>query len=145
MHKTFFYLSTTNQVKFECRQFRSSYAYFWTLNEGNTQLSALFCCMLWHIEPKSCILLFLIKYECRQFASIFVGGMPLLNLEYRKYAVFCTFLLHVHALIYWDENLHMTSFYYTTASIFLGATITQPSHQRQKPYNQNGTYKNHIY
>ena len=79
--------------------------------------------MLWHIEPKFCILLFWIKYQCRQFASIFVGGMPLLNLEYRKYAVFCTFLLHVLALTYWDENLHMTLFYYTTASIFLGAML----------------------
>ena len=75
---------TTDQVRVSsiCVNFCGSYALFVTYNTGNTQFSALFSYMLWHIELKLCIWLCFtvlqIKYECRQFASIFVGVMPLL-------------------------------------------------------------------
>ena len=51
-------------VKF-CR----NYAPFGTLNTGNTQFSAVFSYMLWHIALKFCIWLYFtvqqIKFECR--------------------------------------------------------------------------------
>ena len=62
-----------------------SYAPFWYSNTGNTQFSALFFLIRWHIELKFCIWLCFnilqIKLECRQFPSIFVGVMPLLELK----------------------------------------------------------------
>ena len=81
-------LSVINlQINF-CR----SYAPFGTYNTGNTQFSALFSYILWHIELKFyiwlCFTVLQIKFECRQFASIFVGVMPLLELT----------LLEIHSL-----------------------------------------------
>ena len=105
----------------------NGYAPFGTKNTENTQFSALFSFMLWHIELKFCIWLcstiLQIKFDCRQFASIFVGVMPLLERKMMKYTVFRTFL--VHALTYWAEILHMTLFYCTidqvwVSSIFVG-------------------------
>ena len=83
LHMTLLYC-TTDQVRVLsiCVNFCGSYAPFGTYNTGNTQFSALFSNMLWHIELKFCIWLWFtvlqIKLECRQFASIFVGVMPLL-------------------------------------------------------------------
>ena len=81
-------LSVINlQINF-CR----SYPPFGTYNTGNTQFSALFSYILWHIELKFyiwlCFTVLQIKFECRQFASIFVGVMPLLELT----------LLEIHSL-----------------------------------------------
>ena len=81
-HMIIFYL-TTDQVWVSsiCVNFCRSYAPFGTYNTGNTQFSALFSYILWHIELKLyiwlCLTLLQIKFECRQFASIFVGVMPL--------------------------------------------------------------------
>ena len=80
---------TVLQIKFECRQFPSSFVRvmppYVTYNTGNTQFSALFSYMLWHIQLKFCTILcytvLQIKFECCQFASIFVGVMPLLELR----------------------------------------------------------------
>ena len=51
--------SYEHSIKFECRQFPSifcwSYAPFGTSYTGNTQFSAFFSYMLWHIGPKFCI------------------------------------------------------------------------------------------
>ena len=44
---------------------------------------------------------------------------PFWNLEYWKYTVFRTFLLH--ALTYWVEILHMTSFYCTTDQVWVSS------------------------
>ena len=74
-----------------------------------SQFSALFSYMLWDIELKFCVSLYFdarkSKFECHEFLSIFARVMPLFNF---KYAVFRTFFLH--ALRYWAEILHMTSF-----------------------------------
>ena len=80
---------TVLQIKFKCRQFASSFVgvmpLLGTKNAGNTQFSALFSYMLWHIELKFCTWLCFtvlqIKFECRQFASSFVGVLPLLELR----------------------------------------------------------------
>ena len=88
-----FYL-TTDQVWVlsNCINLCRSYAIFGTYNTGNTQFSAFFSYILWHIELKLYIWLSLtvlqIKFECRQFASIFVGVMPLLELR----------ILEIHSL-----------------------------------------------
>ena len=93
LHTTIFYL-TTDQVWVSsiCVNFCRSYAPFGTYNTGNTQFSALFSYILWHIELKLyiwlCLTVLQIKFECRQFASIFVGVMPLLELR----------LLEIHSL-----------------------------------------------
>ena len=82
LHITLFYC-TTDQVWVSSIsvKFCASYAPFVTYNTGNTQFSALFSNMLWHIELKLCIRLCFtvlqIKFECCQF---FFGVMPLLEL-----------------------------------------------------------------
>ena len=125
LHMTLFQC-TTDQVWVSsiCVNFCWSYAPFGSLNTGNTQFSALFSYMLWHIELKFCIWLCFtvlqIKFECRQFLCELC---PFLIFKYCKYTVFRTFLLH--ALTYWVEILHMTLFYCTTdqvrvSSIFVG-------------------------
>ena len=120
LHITSFYYTTEQVwVSWISINFCRSYAPFWTKNTWNTQFSAFFSYMLWHIELKFCIWLCFtvlqIMFECRQFASILVGVMPLLNLEYWKYTVFHNFLLH--ALTFWAEILHMTLFYCTTDQV----------------------------
>ena len=68
-----------------CVKFCWSYAPFGTQNTGNTQFSALFSYMLWHIDCIwLCFTVLQIKFECHQFASIFVGVMPLLELRILK-------------------------------------------------------------
>ena len=58
---------TEIKINFECRQFASifcgSYAPFGTLNTWNTQFSALFSYMLWHIELKFFMWLSLMYYR----------------------------------------------------------------------------------
>ena len=56
LHMTLFYC-TTDQVRVSsiCVNFCGSYAPFGTSNIVNTQFSALFSYMLWHIELKFCI------------------------------------------------------------------------------------------
>ena len=86
LHMTLFYY-TTDQVRVSSISvnFCKSYAPFGTENTGNTQFSALFTSILWHIELKFytwlCFTVLQIKLECRQFASIFVEVMPLLGLR----------------------------------------------------------------
>ena len=104
--------SNVLQIKFECRQFLLELCpFFGTENTANTQFSALFSYMLWHIELKFCIWLCFtvlqINFECRQFLWELC---PFWNSEYWKYTVFRTFLWH--ALTYWAENLHMPLFYW---------------------------------
>ena len=75
---------TTAQVRVICINFCWCYVLFGTLNTGNTQFSALFSYMLWHIELKFCIWLCFtvlqIKFECLQFASIFLELCPFWDL-----------------------------------------------------------------
>ena len=95
---------TTDQVRVSSISvnFFGSYAPFGISNTWNTQFSALFSYMLWHIELKFCIWLSFtilqIKFDCRQFASIFVGVMPLLELRILKIqfsALFSYMLLYI--------------------------------------------------
>ena len=124
LHITLQYCNT-DQLRMSsiCVDFCGSYAPVGTLKTGNTQFSALFSYMLWHIELKFCIWLCFtvlqIKFECRQFASIFVGVMPLFGLRILKNTVFRTFLLH--ALTYWAEILYMTLFYCTTDQVWVSS------------------------
>ena len=81
------------QIRFECRQFplfRYLFNFFFVRvvpflelwNTWNTQVSALFSCMLWYIELKFYIWFFecQIKFECHHFPFILVNVMPLLEL-----------------------------------------------------------------
>ena len=85
-HMTFF-LCTSEQVRvsYFWVNFWRSYASFGTQNIGNTQISPVSSCMLWHIELKFCTWLCFnvlqIKFECHHFASIFEGVMPLCELR----------------------------------------------------------------
>ena len=127
LHMTLFYCTTEQVWMWSfCVNFWRSYSFLWTYNIGNTQFSALFSYMLWHIELKFCTWLCFdvlqIKFECHHFvlmyyrASLSVVTLRqflkelclFVNLQYRKYTVFRTFLLH--ALTYWAEILHMTLF-----------------------------------
>ena len=79
---------------------------FGTKNTGNTQFSALFSYMLWHIELTCCTWLCFtvlqIKFECRQFASSFVGVMPLLELRILKINSFPHFSLTCFDILSWN-------------------------------------------
>ena len=107
MHKTLFYC-TTDQVWVSsiCVDFCASYAPFGTYNIGNTQFSALFSYMLWHIELKFCTWLcytvLQINFECCQFASIFVGVMPLLELRILEIHSFLHFSLTCFDILSWN-------------------------------------------
>ena len=87
-------------------KFCASYAPFVTYNTGNTQFSALFSYMLWHIELKFCTWLcytvLQIKFECCQFASIFVGVMPLFELRILKIHSFLHFSLTCFDILSWN-------------------------------------------
>ena len=93
LHMTLFNF-TTDQVRVPliCVNVCRSYAPFGTYNTGNTQFSALFSYILWHIELKFyiwlCFTVLQIKFECPQFESLFVGVMSLLEL----------WLLEIHSL-----------------------------------------------
>ena len=108
LHMTFAYC-TTDQVwvSLFCVNFSRSYAPFRTWNIRNTQFSAFFSNILWHIQLKFCTWLSFtvlqIKFECHLFALIFVGVMPFSDLEYRKYAVFRTLLLHPFTQVHWNN------------------------------------------
>ena len=98
------------QIKFECRQFVSSFVGVMPLLElrilENTQFSAFFSYMLWHIEYKLCIwlcfIVLQIKLECHQLASIFVGVMPLFVLRILKIYSFPHFSLTCFDLLSWN-------------------------------------------
>ena len=100
LHMTLFYCTSDEvYVSSISVTFCRSYAPFITYNAGNTQYSALFSYMLWHIELKFyiwlCLTVLQIKFECRQFASIFVGVMPLSGL----------IILEIHSYIHALTNL----------------------------------------
>ena len=115
LHMTLFYC-TTDQVWVLsiCVNFCGSYATFGSQNTENTQFSALFSYMLWHIELKFCTLLCVtkiqIKFECRQFGSSFVGVMPLLELTILEIHSFLHFSLTCFDIRYWAQIFHMTLF-----------------------------------
>ena len=107
LHMTLFWC-TTDQVRVLsiCVNVCGSYGPFGTLNIDNTQFSALFSFMLWHIVLKFCIWLCFtvpqIKFECRQFALIFVEVMPLLELRILVIHSFPHFSLTCFDILSWN-------------------------------------------
>ena len=110
LHKTFFH-RIKNEVRVSSIYMNScgSYAPFGTSNTGNTQFSALFSYMLWHIELKVCIWLCFtvlqIMFECCEFVSIVVGVMPLLELRILKIHSFS------HFSLYWKYNVQFSALF----------------------------------
>ena len=120
LHKTLFH-RITDQVRVSiCINSCGSYAPFGTSNTGNTQFSALFSYMLWHIELKVCIWLCFtvlqIKFECCQFASIGVGVMPLLELRILKIHSFPHFSLTCFDILSSNFAYDFVSPYYRLSS-----------------------------
>ena len=102
-----------------CFNFCWGYASLWTKNTRNTQFSALFSYMLWHIELKFCIWLCFtvlqIKFECRKFASIFVGVMPLLELRILEIHSFPHFSLTPFNILSWKFAYYFVFLYYRSS------------------------------
>ena len=118
---TLFYC-TPDQVRVSsiCVNFRWSYAPFWTKNTGNTQFSALFSYMLWHIELKLCIWLCFtvlqIKFECRQFASILGGVLPPFELRILEIHSFRHFSLTCFDILSWNFAYNFVVLHYRSSS-----------------------------
>ena len=99
---------TTDQVRVSSIsvKFCASYAPFVTYNTGNTQFSAFFSYMLWHIQLKFCTwfcyTVLQIKFQCCQFASIFVGVMLLLELRILEIHSFPHFSLTCFDILSWN-------------------------------------------
>ena len=121
LHKTLFH-RITDQVRVSsiCINSCGSYAPFGTSNTGNTQFSAFFSYMLWHIELKVCIWLCFtvlqIKFECRQFASILVRVMPLLELRILEIHSFPHFHLTCFDILRWNFANDFVLLYYRSSS-----------------------------
>ena len=113
---------TKIQIKFECRQFASSFVGvmpFWNLQYLKY---TVFCTFLSHFDILSWNFAhdFVLMYYRSSLSVItlrqFLKELCLfVNLEYRKYTVFRTFLLH--ALTYWAEILHVTLFWCTSEQV----------------------------
>ena len=120
LHMTLFYC-TIDQVRVSsiCVNFCWSYAPFGTKNTGNTQFSALFSYMLWHIELKLCIWLCFtvlqIKLECRQFPSIYVGVMPPLEQRILEIHSFPHFSLTCFDILSWNFAYNFVVLYYRSS------------------------------
>ena len=121
LHMTLFYC-TADQVGVSstCVNFCWSYAPFGTKNIGNTQFSAYFSYMLWHIELKFCIwlcfTLLQIKFECCKFASIYVEVMPLLELRILKIHSFPHFSLTCFDMLSWNFAYDFVLQYFRSSS-----------------------------
>ena len=84
-----------------------------------SQFSALFSYMLWHIELKFCMSLYsyehLIRFECLQFLSIFLGVMPLLDLRILEIHSFPLFSLLCFDILSWNFAYNFVLLYYTSS------------------------------
>ena len=104
------------QIKFECRQFVSSFVGVMPLLElrileiHNFPQFSLTCFDI--LSSNFAHDFVLLKYRSGwsvvNLRQVLWELCPFWNLKYWKYTVFCTFLLH--ALTYWAEILHMTLF-----------------------------------
>ena len=101
--------------------FCRSYAPFRTKNNGNTQFSAVFSYMLWHIELKFCIWLYFtvlqIKFKCCHFASNFVVVMPLLELKILEIHSFPQFSPTCFDILLWNFTYDFDLLYYRSSLI----------------------------
>ena len=116
-----FFLWTFDQVRVLSISvnFCWSYAPLITLNTGNTQVSAFFSYMLWHIKLKFyiwlCFSVLEIKFECRQFASICVGVMPHLELRILEMHSFPHFSRTCFDILSWNFAYNCVSLYYRSS------------------------------
>ena len=87
---------------------------------GNTQFSAVFSCMLWHIELEFCTWLCFnvlqIKFECHYFASIFEGVMPLCELRIWEIHSFPHFSPTCFDILSWNCAHDFVFMYYRASS-----------------------------
>ena len=114
--------SNVLQIKFECRQFASSFVGVMPLLE----LRILEIHSFPHFSLtcfdmlKFCIWLSFtvlqIKFECRQFASIFVGVMPLLELKLLEIHSFPHFSLTCFDKLSWNFAYDFVVLYYRSSS-----------------------------
>ena len=123
--------SNVLQIKFECRQFASSFVGVMLLLElrileiHSFPHFSLTCfdILSWNFAYDFVLLHYRSSSRVVNLRQFLWELCPFWNLNYWKYTVFRTFLLH--ALTYWAEILHMTLFYCTTdqvrvSSIFVG-------------------------
>ena len=111
---------TVLQIKFECRQFASSFVGVMPLLElrileiHSFPHFSLTCfdILSWNFAYDFVLLHYRSTSSVVNMRQFLWELCPFLNLEYWKYTVFLTFLLR--ALTYWAEILHMTLFYCTT-------------------------------
>ena len=75
-----------------------------------SQFSALFSYMLWHIDLKFCVSLYIyarkIKFECYQFPSLFAGVMLLFNLKLLQICSFPHFSPTCFDILIWNFVCH---------------------------------------
>ena len=107
------------QITFECRPFASIFEGVMPLFElriYETQFSAVFSYMLWHVELKYCTWLCFnvlqIKFECHQFPSIFVG----LELRILEILSFPHFSLTCFDIMSWNFAYDFVLLYYRSSS-----------------------------
>ena len=114
---------TVLQIKFECRQFASSFVGVVPLLElrilkihSFLQFSlTYFDIFSWNFAYDFVLLYYRSSSNVLNLLQFLKELYPFWNLEYWKYRVFRTFLLHT--LTYWAEILHMTLFYCTTDQV----------------------------
>ena len=115
--------SNVLQIKFECRQFVSSFVGVMSLLELrileiHSFLHFSLTCfdiLSWNFAYDFVLLYYRSSSSVVNFRQFLWELCPFWNLNYWKCTVFRTFLLH--ALTYWAEILHMTLFYCTTDQV----------------------------
>ena len=115
--------SNVLQIKFECRQFASSFVGVMPLLELRILemhsfphfIPTCFDILSWNFAHDFVLLYYRSSLSVVNLRQVLLELCPFLNSEYWKYTVFRTFLLH--ALTYWVEILHMTLFYCTTDQV----------------------------
>ena len=135
IHMTLFYCITVQVLLSSIYvNFCGSYAPFGTQNTKNTQFSALFSFMLWHIELKFsiwvCFTVLQIMFECHQFVSIFVGIMPLLELRILEIHNFLHFSLTCFNILSWNFAYDL---YIWRLDTRCGPTIYRKCHSHNTP------------
>ena len=123
--------SNVLQIKFECRQFVSSFVGVMPLLElrileiHSFPHFSLTCfdILSWNFAHDFVLMYYRSSLSVVNLRQVLWELCPFWNLNYCKYTVFRTFLLH--ALTYWVDIVHMTLFYCTTdqvrvSSIFVG-------------------------
>ena len=115
--------SNVLQIKFECRQFASSFVGVMPLLElrileiHSFRHFSLTCfdILSWNFAHDFVLMYYRSSLSVVNLRQVLWELCSFWNLNYWKYTVFHTFLLH--ALRYWVEIVHMTLFYCTTEQV----------------------------